>query len=182
MSVATVTPQQLAERATADPSLRVIDVRSPVEFRGVHAEPAENVPLDALEGDALAQLVDASRRKTLYLICQMGGRGEKACQRLAAAGAVDFCNVAGGTQAWIDAGLPVVREAGVIALERQVRMAAGSLVLVGVLLGWFVHPAFFGLAAFIGAGLVFSGVTNTCGMGMLLARMPWNRTKNLSKY
>jgi hypothetical protein len=68
-----------------------------------------------------------------------------------------------------------VRGKKVVSLERQVRIAAGSLVLLGVGLGWYVHPGFFGLAAFVGAGLVFAGVTDTCGMGMLLARMPWNQ-------
>jgi hypothetical protein len=75
--------------------------------------------------------------------------------------------------------LPVVRACvsgrGTISLERQVRIAAGTLVLLGVALGWFVHVAFFGLSAFVGAGLIFAGVTDWCGMGMLLARMPWNR-------
>jgi hypothetical protein len=64
-----------------------------------------------------------------------------------------------------------------ISLERQVRIAAGSLVLIGSALAWWVHPAFIGLAAFVGAGLVFAGATDTCGMGLLLARMPWNRVK-----
>ena len=72
----------------------------------------------------------------------------------------------------------MVRGAKVISLERQVRIAAGLLVLVAVTLGWLVHPAFLGLAAFVGAGLVFAGVTDTCGMGLLLARMPWNRVKD----
>ncbi len=62
-----------------------------------------------------------------------------------------------------------------MSLERQVRIAAGSLVLTGILFGWLVHPAFFGLSAFVGAGLVFAGVTDTCGMGMLLSKMPWNQ-------
>ena len=83
--------------------------------------------------------------------------------------------IAGGTKAWIDAGLPVTRsEVQVISLERQVRIAAGSLVLVGAVLGWLVHPGFFGLSAFVGAGLVFAGITDFCGMGLLLARLPWN--------
>ena len=83
----------------------------------------------------------------------------------------------GGTLACVEAGLPVVRGRKAISLERQVRIAAGLLVLLGALLGWLVHPAFVGLSAFVGAGLVFAGVTDTCGMGLLLARMPWNRVK-----
>jgi rhodanese-related sulfurtransferase len=84
-------------------------------------------------------------------------------------------SVDGGTQAWEAAGLPIVRGQKTISLERQVRIAAGSLVVLGAVLGYFVHPYFIGLSAFVGAGLVFAGVTDTCGMGMLLARMPWNK-------
>ena len=78
--------------------------------------------------------------------------------------------------ACVEAGLPVVRGKKAISLERQVRIAAGSLVLLGAVL-YFVHPAFIGLSAFVGAGLVFAGITDTCGMGMILARMPWNQVK-----
>ena len=89
-------------------------------------------------------------------------------------------NVEGGTAAWEAAGLPVVRGKKTISLERQVRIAAGVLVLVGSALGYFVHPYFIGVAAFVGAGLTFAGVTDTCGMGMLLARMPWNQVSQAS--
>jgi rhodanese-related sulfurtransferase len=92
-----------------------------------------------------------------------------------ASGYANLVNVEGGTLAWEQAGLPVVRGKEAISLERQVRIAAGSLVLLGTALGAFVHPAFLGLAAFVGAGLVFAGVTDSCGLGMLLARMPWNQ-------
>lgn len=173
--VAVISTKQLGERLAAGENLRLIDVRTPVEFREIHAASAENAPLDALDDAAVTRLVEDSRRQTLYLICKSGRRGEQACHKLAAAGASDVCNVAGGTDAWLAAGLPVVRDANVISLERQVRIAAGSLVLAGALLAWLVHPAWIGLSAFIGAGLVFSGITNTCGMALMLARMPWNR-------
>ena len=109
-----------------------------------------------------------------YVICQSGGRAARACEMFAAAGFSNVLSIEGGTAAWERAGLPIVRGSGrsVISLERQVRIGAGTLVLIGVLLGWLVHAAFFGLAAFVGAGLVFAGVTEWCGMGMLLARMP----------
>ena len=114
----------------------------------------------------------------MYVICRSGSRGRQACEKFLAAGFTDVANVEGGTQACVEAGLPVVRGKKAISLERQVRIAAGSLVLLGVLLGWLVHPAFLGLSAFVGAGLVFAGVTDTCGMGMMLARMPWNQVKD----
>ena len=99
----------------------------------------------------------------------------KVCQKLEAAGFTNPVNVDGGTSAWQSAGLPVVIGKNVMSLERQVRIAAGSLVVIGVAFGQFVHPAGFGLSALIGAGLVFSAVTNICSMGKLIAKMPWNR-------
>ena len=77
--------------------------------------------------------------------------------------------------AWTAAGLPVVRGKATMSLERQVRIAAGLLVLVGVTLGFTVHPYWFGLSGFVGAGLAFAGITDTCMMGMMLAKLPWNR-------
>jgi hypothetical protein len=86
-------------------------------------------------------------------------------------------NVEGGTLACVEAGLPVKTGKKAISLERQVRIAAGSLVLVGAALGFFVHPYWIGLSAFVGAGLVFAGVTDTCGMAIMLGRMPWNQVR-----
>jgi hypothetical protein len=80
----------------------------------------------------------------------------------------------GGMQAWESAGLEVIKGRRTISLERQVRIAAGALVFFGSALGYFVNPAWIGLSAFVGGGLVFAGVTDTCGMAMILARMPWN--------
>jgi hypothetical protein len=92
-----------------------------------------------------------------------------------AAGFANTINVEGGTLACEVAGVPVVRGKKMMSLERQVRITAGSLVLVGAVLGFFVHPYWIGLSAFIGAGLAFAGITDTCGMGMMLAKMPWNQ-------
>jgi rhodanese-related sulfurtransferase len=170
-----VTPQQLEQLRQQGKSFELIDVRTPAEFRAFHAEPAQNYPLDALNGQTLRDLAHRAARHTLYLICQKGGRGRTACEQLRAGGAENIANVEGGTLAWEAAGLPVVRGKNAVSLERQVRITAGSLVLTGVILAWLVHPAFIGLSAFIGAGLVFSGVTDTCGMGLVLAKMPWNR-------
>ncbi len=84
-------------------------------------------------------------------------------------------NVEGGTRAWQGAGLPVVQGKKILSLERQVRIATGTLVLIGAVLGWIIHPAFIGISAFVGAGLVFAGVTDSCAMGAMLAKMPWNQ-------
>lgn len=151
----------------------VIDVRTPVELRESRIEGACHVPLDELPARA-AELARAGERARLIL-CRSGRRAETACELLARAGARDVAVVEGGILAYAEAGGETVGDRSVISLERQVRIAAGSLVLLGVTLGFAAHPAFFGLSAFVGAGLVFAGVTDTCGMGMLLARMPWNR-------
>ena len=175
MDIPTVAPHRLEELQKAGESIELIDVRTPAEFRELHIPFARNVPLDRLDPSAVARARTAAPESPVYVVCRSGSRGRQACARLIAAGVTNVVNVEGGTLAWAEAGLPVVRGKKVISLERQVRIAAGFLVLVGVVLGWLVHPACAGLAAFVGAGLVFAGVTDTCGMGLLLARMPWNR-------
>ena len=155
----------------AKPSIPLIDVRTPAEFRSVHAEGALNHPLESLEAEALP----FEKSETLHLICQSGGRSAKACQLLEDAGYEAVVNVEGGTSAWQAARLPVVEGKKAMSLERQVRIAAGSLIVVGAAVGCFVHPGGYGLSAFVGAGLVFAGLTDTCAMGMLIAKMPWNR-------
>jgi rhodanese-related sulfurtransferase len=172
--VATISPKQLAELRQQGNSVDLIDVRTPVEFREIHVDCARNLPLDRLDPAAVISARDGSKGQPLYVICKSGGRGNMACEKLAAAGLLDVVNVEGGTAAWDAAGLPVVRGKKAMSLERQVRIAAGSLVLTGVLLSLLIHPYLIGLSGFVGAGLVFAGITDTCGMGMLLARMPWN--------
>lgn len=177
MTVVTITPRQLAERHRDRPVV-LFDVRTPIEFREVHVEFARNVPLDRLDPVAVLQNQSGKPEDPLYVICRSGGRGQKACEKLLAAGFTNVVNVEGGTTACVEAGLPVVRGRKAISLERQVRIVAGLLVLIGLLLGGFVHPVLFGLSAFVGAGLVFAGITDFCGMGLLLARMPWNQCRD----
>ena len=116
-----------------------------------------------------------SKDQEIHVICQSGGRSMKVCQKLESAGFEKVVNVEGGTSAWDGAGLPVIAGKKAISLERQVRIAAGALVVIGAVVGHFYNPAGYGLSAFVGAGLVFAGVTDTCGMGMIIAKMPWNR-------
>ena len=175
MSIATISPAGLAQRYKDDQKLDLIDVRTPVEFREVHVKFARNVPLDQLDPKAVVQARSGSSNEPLYVICRSGGRGKQAAEKFQQAGIENVINVEGGTLACDSAGLPVVRGKKAMSLERQVRIAAGSLVFIGSALGYFVDPAFIGLSAFVGAGLVFAGITDTCGMAMVLARMPWNR-------
>lgn len=177
MSVQKIKPLELEELRRRGAIVDLIDVRTPLEYQEVHAEPARSVPMDRLDPRAVMEARNGTKDEPLYLICRSGNRAKKACETFYAAGYNNVVNVEGGTVAWEGAGLPVVRGREAVSLERQVRIAAGSLVVIGTALGAFVHPAFLGLAAFVGAGLVFAGVTDTCGMGMMLARMPWNRAK-----
>lgn len=172
----TITVKKLYELYEAGGQPEVIDVRTPAEYREVHATLARNVPLDRLNAKAVAESRNGDANKPLYVICRSGTRGGKACEQFVAAGFDNVINVEGGTQAWEQAGLPVERGKKTISLERQVRIAAGALVLVGVALSR-IHPYFIGISAFVGAGLMFAGITDTCGMGMILSRMPWNQVK-----
>ena len=153
-------------------NIMLIDVRTPAEFAELHAEGARSIPLDKLDPKALA--VECRDGDCIYIICRSGGRGKQACEKLLAAGLDKVLNVEGGTLAWEQAGLPVVRGRKVMSLERQTRIAIGLLVLIGAALTVFVDIGFVGLSAFMGAGLVFAGITDSCAMAMMLAKMPWN--------
>jgi rhodanese-related sulfurtransferase len=152
----------------------LVDVRTPAEFREVHAQGARLVPLDRLDRPA----VEAARGTDsglVFLLCASGIRATKAAEKLQSAG-LDVLVVEGGTNAWAAAGLPVVCGRKTISIERQVRIGAGSFVLIGTVLGRFVHPAFYLVSALVGAGLVFAGITDICGLAIVLAKAPWNRS------
>ena len=178
MSTQVISPKQLHDRIQAGDKIELIDVRTPVEFREVHVPAARNIPLDQLDCAKLLQ--ERANGAPLYVICRSGSRGQKACEQIVAAGCTNVVNVEGGTMAWDQAGLPVLRGKKAISLERQVRIAAGALVLTGAILSFAVHPYFILLSGFVGAGLMFAGITDTCGMGMILARMPWNQVPKSS--
>ena len=153
---------------------QLIDVREFPEFESERAKGAKFAPLSAFEKHA--EDIDAER--PVYLWCRSGRCAEPSAKKVIAKGHVKVFVIEGGMQAWSAAGHEIeYGESKVWSLERQVRIAAGSLVLVGVLLSLFVHQWFIFLSGFVGAGLVFAAVTDTCGMAMMLARMPWNRAK-----
>ncbi len=174
MSVTTISPKQLHDLVQAGEPVELIDVRTPVEFQEVHVAFARNIPLDQLDPKQLT-VGRTGSLKPVYVICRSGSRGKQACEMIVAHGFANVVNVEGGTLAWDQAELPVVRGKKTISLERQVRIAAGALGLTGAVLGFFVSPYWVGLSAFVGAGLMFAGITDTCAMGLMLARMPWNQ-------
>jgi len=174
MSIGTITPGELDELRKRQ-AVDLIDVRTPAEFREVHIDFARLVPLESFDPQRVMAGRPVAADEPLYVVCRSGSRAKRACELMVDRGYGNVVVVEGGTLGWENAGLPVVRGKKAISLERQVRIAAGTLVLTGSLLGAFVHPAFIGLAAFVGAGLIFAGVTDRCSMGLLLARMPWNQ-------
>ena len=163
---------QVQARLQAGEPIDLLDVRTPVEYREVHAVGARLVPLDRLDP---VEFLCRPTGRLLAVLCKGGGRARRACETLAALDIPGLVLVEGGTSAWVAAGLPVERGRKAMTLERQVRIAAGALVFTGALLAWLVHPGWLALPAFVGSGLVFAGITDTCGMGMLIARMPWNQ-------
>jgi rhodanese-related sulfurtransferase len=168
----TITPVELQKILIVQPSVSVVDVRTPVEFAEVHVPQAQSIPLDELRPESLPLAKD----QPVYLLCRSGQRATKAAEKLAKAGYVQPIVVEGGTLAWVAANLPVTRgTTKVVSLERQVRIAAGAIVFTGVLLAQFVNMHFIWLSGFVGAGLIFAGITDFCGMGLLLAKMPWNK-------
>jgi len=162
----------LVQMRAADPAVHVIDVRTPGEFETGHIEGAYNVPLDLL-GEHAADI--AALDHNVVLVCQSGARATKALEQLVAAGKSNLRLLQGGMNAWTAAGGPVNRTNDTRwAMDRQVRLVAGGIVLASVAASVAFPPARF-LAGFIGAGLTFSALTNTCGMAMMLAKLPYNR-------
>jgi rhodanese-related sulfurtransferase len=156
-----------------------IDVRTPVEFSAGHVLGAHLYPLQGFQPKQVLKqaAVEFGKGAPIYVLCKGGARAQKAAEQLAEHTDQPIYVVEGGTDACVALDMAIHRnEKAPISLDRQVRITAGSLVLLGVILGGFIHPIWFGLSGFVGAGLLFSGVTDTCGMAMLLSRMPWNKT------
>lgn len=158
-----------------DASTLVLDVRTPAEFEEIHIDGAVLHPLNNLAPDKVREVMEG--KSECVVVCRSGNRARQAAAKLSEAGVSGIKVLDGGMQAWESAGRPVNRGRKMMSLERQVRIAAGTLVFVGAVLGFFVNPAWVLLSGFVGAGLVFAGITDTCGMGMLIARMPWNNRR-----
>lgn len=152
-------------------NLVLVDVRTPLENKEVRIPQAKNIPLDQLE----QHKDELKTYSTVFVHCRSGGRSSKACQKLKEMGIENVVNITGGILAWEAEGFGVQKDARLrFPLIQQVHIVAGLLILLGILLGWLVHPGWIGLSGFVGAGLLFSGLTGHCGMAMLLSRMPWN--------
>ncbi|MCB5281856.1 rhodanese-like domain-containing protein [Arthrobacter sp. AL08] len=156
--------------------LMVIDVRSGAEFDSLHIKGSYHVPLPMLSEHTEEFATKMGTR--VVLVCQSGSRAEQARKYLDAVGLGSASVLAGGVPAFAAAGGNVVKGKSTWAMERQVRMTAGSLVLASVVGSRFLSPKLGLLAGGIGAGLTFSAATNSCAMGQMLSKMPWNRSVN----
>lgn len=168
-----IRPGELEELLREHPGIRLLDVRTPGEYETVHIPGAYNVPLDTL--DEHAEEIRTNVGDPVVLVCQSGARARRAEEALKDAGMPNLHVLDGGVSGWVAAGNPVRRGTGRISLERQVRVVAGALAAVGGALALLVSPWFGVLPAFVGSGLVFAGVTDTCGMALVLSRLPYNR-------
>jgi rhodanese-related sulfurtransferase len=150
----------------------LLDVRSPSEYRSVHAKSAINIPLENISSsDTIEQL----KNKKVICICQSGSRGKKAVETLSSLGITNVTNVEGGTTAWVNSNLPITKGERSISMERQVRITAGAIVLLGALAAAILSTYFIIIPIFVGSGLLYSGITDTCGMALILSRCPWNK-------
>lgn len=171
-STLTPLPAQDVAARLKDGRAVLIDIREPDEFARSHAPGALSRPLSHFEEAHLK--IEAGR--DVVFTCKTGMRTGSNCDRLAAAVDGDAFVLEGGLDGWAKAGLPVETDKSrPIEINRQVQITAGSIVLIGAVLGWLVHPGFYGLSAFVGAGLTFAGLSGTCMMANILMMAPWNR-------
>lgn len=163
---ATITPHEAQRRIAAGAIL--VDIRDPDEYARAHVPCARNIPLSRL-----TRIDDAPE---VIFHCKSGMRTKANAPALAACTDAPVFLLEGGLEGWQSAGLDCTVDRGQpLEIMRQVQIGAGSLVVLGVVLGLAVSPLAFGLSAFVGAGLVLAGATGWCGMARLLAVMPWNR-------
>ncbi len=162
----------------------ILDVRTPGEHAAQHLEARHTlVPLDRLDPADFMLKRGLDRQAPVYILCRSGMRARTAAEKFAAAGYGNATVIEGGILACAASGVAVAASAGapqVMSLERQVRIAAGALVALGTLLGFYASKSFYLLPFFVGLGLVYAGLTDRCGMALLLLKMPWNKGRTAS--
>jgi rhodanese-related sulfurtransferase len=171
-SVLNLVDAQTLKQWIDEDAVTLIDVREPSEYAAEHIPGAVLVPLSRFSPDKVPVVKD----KKLVLYCRSGNRSGQAAERLLRSGFEEVSHLRYGLSGWAEQGLPLqIDKTAPISLMRQVQIVAGSLMLVGTILGTLVSPWFLLLSGFVGAGLVFAGITDTCAMGMLLAKLPYNQ-------
>ncbi len=171
-SLEMILPREARALAEKDSQIKLLDVRSALEFSQAHIKDSINIPIDILS----AKINELSQSKQTYIVlCRTGNRSPMAADMLIQSGIHGVRVMQGGITRWQKERLPVVKGGGGMSLERQVRIIAGSLVLFGIIMFWLVHWAFIFLPVFISCGLIYAGFTDNCLMGMLLMKLPYNK-------
>lgn len=164
--------KEVVKAEAGNSSIDFINVCTPAEYKEKHIEGVRSVPLDELASRAN----EFSGKQTVYVHCRSGKRAGKAIETLHSLGVTaELVNVEGGLLAWDEAGLPTHSHTNRLPIMRQVLLGAGLLIWLGLLLSWFIEPAYIAISAFVGLGLTFAGATGWCGMSFVLAKMPWNK-------
>lgn len=172
--VGNITPQALHLLRDQGQACRIVDVRSPAEFAGERLADSESIPLDQFSSEMIRSLGVSG--KGVYLLCQGGVRAERAARLLVDAGVKGCVVVEGGLNGWKAAGLPVERGGGrMLPVMQQTQLVIGLFSAVGAALAIWKNPWFALIPLGMGAGLIFAGLSGTCGLALLLARMPWNQ-------
>lgn len=169
-TISTKELQSTVEKGLPKDSL-IVDVRTPAEYRSEHIASAENIPLDQID----KHLEQLKGYKTIYVHCRSGARSTQACEKLHQHQLDNMVNVEGGIAAWSSAGFQTIKGKKSYSIMQQVQITAGGLAFAGALLAHFYDPRFIWLSGFVGAGLLFAGLTGTCAMASCLSKMPWNK-------
>ncbi|MBF0215879.1 MAG: rhodanese-like domain-containing protein [Candidatus Omnitrophica bacterium] len=170
--VMAVSPKEAFDSVSNDKNTLLLDVRTPMEYDEKHIDGAVNIPIDALAGRA-GELAAAGKK--YIIVCRSGHRASLAYEKLVSSGIRDLKVLDGGVERWEKDKLPVVKGKQFISLERQVRVIAGILILLGIFLSWAVGPLYVVLPLCVAFGLIHAGVTDSCCMGLLLMKLPYNK-------
>ncbi|MDA1353824.1 MAG: rhodanese-like domain-containing protein [bacterium] len=167
----TISVQELSEKIKSGGAV-VVDVRTPSEYRGVHYAGSRNIPTEQI----MAHANELKQHDAVYISCNSGGRSKMVVEDFGLHGLTNLVNVEGGIQAWIKAGLPVLKaRKWTMPVMQQVMAIAGSMVLVGALGSLYLDPRFIWLSVGVGAGLTYAGLSGNCYMSCALEKMPWNK-------
>lgn len=178
-SIEMISPRDAASLLKQDPQVKILDVRSALEFSQEHIEPSINIPIDMIS----RKIGELSQPKQSYLVlCHTGTRAAMAADMLMQSGIHTVKVMEGGIARWQKEKQPVIKGQGGISLERQVRLIAGSLVLLGIIMSWLLHWVFIFVSVFVCCGLIYAGLTDNCLMGMLLMKLPYNKKLYKTKF
>jgi rhodanese-related sulfurtransferase len=176
MAATMISPAQAHDLLKKEENCALVDVRTYMENQAMNVEGGILAPVQDLDPKVFFEQHPGLKDKKLLLLCKGGTRSKAAGVKFTKAGFENLAVIEGGITAWNEAKLPVkITETKVISIDRQTRIAIGTMVMVFTLLGAFVHPGFLIGAGFMGCGLIFAGVTDTCGLALIIAKMPWNK-------